>query len=114
MNLVAGRLEAGTFLAEGVRIPGFTGVADGPATLGFRAEDAQIAQAGEIDAPVYSMELLGDSSMATLQIGSGFVAVKAAKNFSATIGQRLGAHVPARICHLFDHETGERLAWGAA
>jgi multiple sugar transport system ATP-binding protein len=114
MNLLSGRLEAGTFHAEGVRVPGFGGLADGPVTLGFRAEDAEIAPAGEIEAPVYSMELLGDSSMATLQIGAGFAAVKAAKDFSAAIGARLSVKVPARICHLFHPETGARLARPAA
>ncbi|MEJ1161757.1 ABC transporter ATP-binding protein [Prosthecomicrobium sp. N25] len=109
MNLVPGRLEAGTFTAPGVRIPGFGRVPDGPVTLGFRAEDVVVAPSGEVEAPVYTMELLGDASMATLHVGSGYVAVKAAKDFKAAIGDRLAVRVPARICHLFDPETGARI-----
>jgi multiple sugar transport system ATP-binding protein len=109
MNLLSGRITGEVFEGEHARIPGFTGVADGPVTLGFRAEDARVADAGEISAPVYSMELLGDSSMATVQAGGGLVAIKAAKDFSASIGAPIAAHVPARICHLFDAATGQRI-----
>jgi multiple sugar transport system ATP-binding protein len=108
MNLMQGTLKGGVFEAEHVRIPGLAGP-DGPVTLGFRAEDAGIAAAGEIAAPIYSMELLGDASMATVQAGGALVAVKAAKDFSGRIGQPIAAHVPAHICHLFDARTGVRL-----
>ena len=110
MNLLSGRMIGGVFEAQHARIPGFVGVADGPLTLGFRAEDARIAPEGEIAAPVYSMELLGDSSMATVQAGGGLVSIKTAKDFLAPIGTPIAAHVPARICHLFDAETGNRIA----
>jgi multiple sugar transport system ATP-binding protein len=109
MNLIEGRMTGGVFEADHVRIPGFDGMADGPVTLGFRAEDARIVQAGELSAPVYSMELLGDASMATVQAGGALVAIKAAKDFNASIGQPIAAHVPGRICHLFEAATGQRI-----
>ena len=102
-----GKLTAGVFEAENVRVPGLSGP-DGPVTLGFRAEDASIAAAGEVAAPIYSMELLGDASMATVQAGGALVAIKAAKDYVGHIGQPIAAHVPARICHLFDAKTGAR------
>ncbi|TAD90059.1 MAG: sn-glycerol-3-phosphate ABC transporter ATP-binding protein UgpC [Alphaproteobacteria bacterium] len=109
MNLIPGEVQGGVFSAPGVRVPGFV-CPNGPVTLGFRAEDAAIVAEGEIAAPVYSMELLGDSSMATLQLGGGaFAAIKAAKDFSAPIGATLSAHVPASLCHLFDAASGQRL-----
>jgi multiple sugar transport system ATP-binding protein len=109
MNLIEGRMTGGVFEADRVRIPGFGGIADGPVTLGFRAEDARITGSGEIAAPVYSMELLGDASMATVQAGGALVAIKAAKDFMAEIRQPIAAHVPADICHLFDAATGQRI-----
>jgi multiple sugar transport system ATP-binding protein len=108
MNLMQGTLTAGVFEAANVRIPGLSGP-DGAITLGFRAEDASIAATGEIAAPIYSMELLGDASMATVQAGGALVAVKAAKDYAGQIGQPIAAQVPARICHLFDATTGARL-----
>jgi multiple sugar transport system ATP-binding protein len=109
MNLIEGGMQGGNFIADGVRIPGFGKVADGAVTLGFRAEDAAVADTGEIAAPVYSMELLGDSSMVTMQVGGSLVAIKAAKNFQIAIGASMAARVPARICHLFNPETGRRI-----
>jgi multiple sugar transport system ATP-binding protein len=108
MNLMEGTLTAGVFEAANVRIPGLSGP-DGPVTLGFRAEDASIAASGEITAPIYSMELLGDASMATVQAGGALVAVKAAKDYTGKIGQNIAAHIPAHICHLFDAKSGVRL-----
>ncbi|MCA3262578.1 MAG: ABC transporter ATP-binding protein [Telmatospirillum sp.] len=113
MNLIEGRLQGGRFVADGVAIGGFAGVADGPVTLGFRAEDAAVAASGEIAAAVYSMELLGDSSMVTLQAGGALVAIKAAKDFEVAIGTQLCASVPSRICHLFDAATGQRIGASA-
>jgi multiple sugar transport system ATP-binding protein len=113
MNLMEGDMTAGVFSANGVTIPGFAGAADGKVTLGFRAEDAALAPKGEIGAPVYSMELLGDSSMVTVQAGGALVAIKAPKDLAISIGAPMAAHVPARICHLFDRTSGARLAWSA-
>ena len=79
----------------------------------FGEEDAVLADQGDIAAAVYSMELLGDSSMVTMQVGGGLVAIKAAKDFNTKIGAPLAARVPARICHLFDPATGQRIEWSA-
>ena len=82
---------------------------DGRVTLGFRAEDAHLAAGGEIATPIYTIELLGKSSMATVQAGGALVAIKATKDFKGEIGQPVSAHVSSDICHLFDPETGARL-----
>jgi multiple sugar transport system ATP-binding protein len=108
MNLMQGTLMGGVFESQNVRITGLSGP-DGPVTLGFRAEDASITATGEIAAPIYSMELLGDASMATVEAGGALVAVKAAKDYTGKIGQNIAAHIPAHICHLFDAKSGVRL-----
>jgi multiple sugar transport system ATP-binding protein len=110
MNLMEGEMRDGTFTGPNVTIAGFAGVADGPVTCGFRAEDASVSEgAGQVSAPVYSMELLGDSTMMTVKAGGGLVAVKAGKDFRTRIGAAFAADVPANICHLFDTKTGERI-----
>lgn len=114
MNLMHGQMQAGVFNGTNIRIPGFTGAKDGNVTLGFRAEDAAVAETGELASSVYSMELLGDSSMVTVQAGGTLVAIKTPKDFSATIGAPLQAKIPAAICHLFDADTGNRLDWIAS
>jgi multiple sugar transport system ATP-binding protein len=109
MNLIEGTVAGGTFTAKHTRIDD-TGLADGPVTLGFRAEDASLAAAdGQISAPIYSIELLGDATMITVRIGHALVAVKADKNYRADIDDDVSISVPNGICHFFDAETGSAI-----
>ncbi len=108
MNLLSGRMTGGTFEADNVRIAGLV-APDGPATLGFRAEDAMLAEHGEITAPAYTTELLGDATMVTVRAGGALVAVKAHKDLRAEIGKTVSIRVPSEICHLFRADTGERM-----
>ena len=109
MNLMEGELKGGTFTGANVTIKGLKGP-DGPVTLGFRAEDASVsAKKAEVNAPVYTMELLGDATMMTVRAGGAFVSVKAGKEFRAEIGDPLSISIPADICHLFHKDTGARI-----
>ena len=110
MNLVDGKIENDVFTADRISIAGLKRAQDGPIMLGFRAEDASLSSDGsDIVAPAYSIELLGESSMVTVQAGGTLVAIKAAKNFRTGIGSEIRAQVPAAACHLFHHTTGERI-----
>ncbi|MEM7295054.1 MAG: ATP-binding cassette domain-containing protein, partial [Pseudomonadota bacterium] len=109
MNLMSGTISGGTFSAHGVSVSGLTGP-EGPATLGFRAEDAEVVtEGGEVTSEVYSMELLGDATMVSIRVGEALVSVKAPKDYRTEIGAQVRFSVPASICHLFDANTGARL-----
>ncbi len=110
MNLLEGELNGGTFIGQNLQVADLNKNYKGPITLGFRAEDARLVNGGgNLNAPVYSMELLGDCTQVTIQAGGALVAIKAAKDFRASIGSVVSAEVPAEICHLFDSVTGLRL-----
>ncbi|EPX80969.1 ABC transporter ATP-binding protein [Litoreibacter arenae] len=110
MNLVEGTLESGTFTADGIRVEGLPAGPSGKVTLGFRAEDAEIVDAGgQISAPMYSIELLGEASMISWRLGGALVSVKTNKDYRAEIGEIVQASIPAAICHLFDTASGERI-----
>jgi multiple sugar transport system ATP-binding protein len=108
MNLVEGEMKGGVFEGRGLRIEGLE-ARDGKAVLGFRAEDATLEGGTELSAPIYTLELLGDSTMVTVRLGHDLVSVKAPKDFRAEIGEGFTAHIPAGICHVFDAATGARL-----
>ena len=110
MNLIQGTISGGSFMAENVQIDGFN-VSDGPVTLGFRAEDAAVTDSGDagITAPIYALELLGDATMVTVRIGGELGAVRAQKEYRATIGDPVTLSVPLEICHLFNAKTGARI-----
>ncbi|MDE0303895.1 MAG: sn-glycerol-3-phosphate ABC transporter ATP-binding protein UgpC [Albidovulum sp.] len=113
MNLLDGSVSKGVFEAEFIRVEGLK-AKDGPITLGFRAEDASIRKdgGGEITAPVFTMELLGDATMLTVRVAGSLVAVKAAKDYRAEIGENVSVNVPAAICHVFDQSTGNAIEAG--
>ena len=100
----------GTFAAERVKIEGFN-APDGPITLGFRAEDAKVTNSkkADITVPIYTLELLGDATMVTVRVAGELIAVRASKDFRASIGDLVQLSVPSHICHLFDAETGARI-----
>ena len=109
MNLMDGSISGGTFHADGVEVAGLT-APDGEVTLGFRAEDAEVVDSGgQINAPIYTMELLGEATMVSVRIGGALVSVKADKNYRAEIGDTVSISVPQEYCHLFDAKTGERV-----
>ena len=109
MNLMEGRLEDGVFIGENARIAGLTGP-DGPVILGYRAEDADVSEVeAAINAPAYTIELLGDATMVAVRAGGALVSVKAPKDFRAEIGEQVSIAIEPAICHLFDSETGGRL-----
>jgi multiple sugar transport system ATP-binding protein len=109
MNLMDGQIAGGTFRAPNVEIVGLS-APDGPVTLGFRAEDATVgAGAGQINAPIYTMELLGEATMVSVRIGGQLISCKADKSYRGQIGEAIAINIPAKICHLFDGATGARL-----
>ena len=111
MNLMDGTIAGGTFTGTNAQISGLT-AADGEVTLGFRAEDATVATDGngQITAPIYTIELLGDAVMLAVRAGGQMVAVKAHKEFRANIGDPVSFNVPSEICHVFDRASGDRIS----
>ncbi len=109
MCLMDGTLTNGVFEGKNVRIEGLPTHQNGPVTLGYRAEDASLADSGAITAPIYSLELLGDATMVTVRAGGAMVSIKAHKDYRAEIGDPVTADIPAGICHIFDAASGKRL-----
>jgi len=112
MNLVAGAVDGGVFTAPNMRLPGLPHGLPGAITLGFRAEDIHVTDSADacIRAPVYSLELLGDSTLVTVKSGDALVAARAHKSFTADIGAAVGLSVAADKCHFFHCAHGGRIA----
>ena len=110
MNLIHGNIEKGLFTSQYVQINGFKNV-EGSVTLGFRAEDAFISSKKQVQltGPVYSMELLGESTMVTVKSNNTLISVKADKDYRIEIGKEVTVSIPKEICHLFNAKTGERI-----
>ena len=109
MNLIEGKIEEGKFVCienSDFKLSG----PEGPVTLGFRAEDAEIiSEGGQLKGLVYTMELLGDATLVTLRIGGSLVCVKMPKDFRAKMGEELGLSLRSSDCHLFEPNSGDRI-----
>ena len=109
MNLIEGEIMNHCFTSECTKISGLS-VKNGKVILGFRAEDASVAnRKAQINAPIYTLEILGDATMVTVKIGRSLVSVKADKSYRARIEDPVAINIPAQKCHLFNQETGDRI-----
>ncbi len=110
MNLVDGEISGGVFTTQNMTVSGLPTQHSGRVTLGFRAEDASVAEGeAEVNSKVYSLELLGEATMVTMRAGGTIISVKSGKDYRAQIGEPVHANIPAEICHVFDAVSGDRL-----
>ena len=110
MNLVSGEIKGGVFTSQGIRIEGLPHAASGAVTLGFRAEDASLASTGgQIEAPIYTVELLGEATMLSMRVAGELVSIKVGKDYRGNIGDVARIAIPASACHLFDQASGARI-----
>jgi len=113
MNLVHGDIADGVFTGDHIRIEGLAKTMRGPVTLGFRAEDAVIThESGQIEAPIYSVELLGEATMISMRVAGELVSVKTTKDYRAEIGDVVRVSIHPDACHLFDRQSGARIVTG--
>lgn len=109
MNLVSGMVSGRRFTSERVIMPDMP-AADGPAVLGVRPEDVAVTPPGEgdFDAPVYAVELTGESVQVTLETGAARLVAKADRQWRAPMGAIVGVRMKRDRLHVFDAATGLR------
>ena len=108
MNLIPISIRNKTSISQYVKFSKIN-IKDGKYILGFRAEDASICKKGNFTGPIYSIELLGDSTIVTLKIKNNLLHIKTSNNFSSKIGEIVSVKIPNSLCHFFDSKTGIHL-----
>ena len=108
MNLIPISIRNKTSISQDLKFSKIS-IKDGKYMLGFRAEDARIEKMGNFTGPIYSIELLGDSTIVTLNIKNNLLHVKTSNNFSSRIGEIVSVKIPNNLCHFFDSKTGIHL-----
>jgi multiple sugar transport system ATP-binding protein len=109
MNLIAGAAHGGTLRHSSGSLPAQR-LAEGNVTLGFRPEDAELAdpETADIRGEVFSSELLGDIVLVGVRAGQNLVNVKVGAEGGRRIGEPVGIRVNPHKIHAFA-ATGERL-----
>ncbi len=111
MNLIKGAARAGSFVSEGIEVPGL-GLGDrAGVVLGIRPEDVQLArgEAAHVRGSLYGLEPTGDQTYLSVRAGASMIEVKADRDFRRELDTPITLSFdPARV-FLFDGETGERI-----
>ena len=111
MNLIPGAAQDGTFTAPGISAPLPAPLTQADLVLGIRAEDLAVCAPGQgiIQAPIFSVEPLGDSTLVNVKPGGVLVTARVAKDFRASADSATGLSADPRHLYLFDGATGKRL-----
>jgi multiple sugar transport system ATP-binding protein len=104
MNLIRGELVEGEFQAEGIRVPGVGRGSRRDVVFGARSEDMTVSDSGggDIAGPIYSVELTGENTLVTLDIGGQHIVARADRFYQNDIGNNVGVRVNKARCYLFD------------
>jgi multiple sugar transport system ATP-binding protein len=115
MNLIEGEVRNGVFTgAGGLRVEGFKNASVPKAVIGVRPEDVKVVGAKEdgvnLAAPIYSVELTGESTLVSVHAGDQLVTMRADKNFVGDFDQMIGVRASPDRVFLFDQQSRARVA----
>jgi ABC-type sugar transport system ATPase subunit len=111
MNQIEGEIDArNTFHAGGWACPVAGDPPAGPAVLGLRAEAIRLRRSAEGAGQVRVVERLGVESLIAVGMPFGDVVARAGANTTLQPGDQVDVLPDGEQAHLFDAETGERLA----
>jgi multiple sugar transport system ATP-binding protein len=111
MNFLQGELVDGAFVCPEGQFATATTESRRNVTAALRPEDCRVTGPGEgeIAARVYALELIGDHTLVTCQLGEATLTVKADKGAAYDMDAPIGIGFAERAVFLFDTETGERI-----
>jgi multiple sugar transport system ATP-binding protein len=114
MNLIEGEVKDGVFSsAGGLRVEGFNHANVARAVLGVRPEDIHVVGAKDpginLAAPIYSVELTGESTFVSVHAGDRLLIMRADKNFDGDFDQMVGIKASPDRVFLFDRQTSNRV-----
>jgi multiple sugar transport system ATP-binding protein len=111
MNFLEGELSQGTFIHPDARFQTALAESRKRVTAGLRPEDCRVTapSQGRITARVYALELIGDHTLITCELGEATVTVKADKSAHYEMDEPIGITFADSAVFLFDTETGARI-----
>jgi multiple sugar transport system ATP-binding protein len=110
MNFLRGTLAHRRFESEGLSLAVDMNH-QGEAVLGVRPEECTLVAAadGEAVGRIYSVELIGDHSLVTLNVGEQQLVVKVSNMFAGEIGTEVGLRANHDRVYFFDQSSGKRI-----
>jgi multiple sugar transport system ATP-binding protein len=109
MNLLRGSLSGGGFEGAGIALNTSLTASVADAVLGVRPEDCRLGDGAEWNGRIYAVELMGDHTLVTLDLGGQTLTVKGLKDFAAGPGGSVSVAVDPARCFVFDAVSGQRI-----
>jgi multiple sugar transport system ATP-binding protein len=114
MNLLEGEVKNGVFTGSGgLRVEGLNNTNVARAVLGVRPEDIHVVGAKDMGinfaAPIYSVELTGESTLVSVHAGNRLLTMRADKDFDGDFDQVVGVKASRDRVFLFDQKTSNRV-----
>jgi multiple sugar transport system ATP-binding protein len=111
MNVVKGALDGKNFMVGKDKIATPVGGKIAAAVLGVRPEDCSVVAPakGSIKGEIYTVELIGDHTLVTIKAGSAMITVKAPKDYTAKLGEKVGVAFSTSRIFVFDESSGMRV-----
>jgi multiple sugar transport system ATP-binding protein len=111
MNVVHGTLSGTDFRTGSGKVDVAVAGKLEKAILGVRPEDCSVVapSKGHIKGEIYAVELIGDHTLVTVKAGTDMLTVKAAKDFTADLGESIGVALVKDRLFVFDATNGARI-----
>jgi multiple sugar transport system ATP-binding protein len=113
MNFLRGQMTVGQLKGVGVAVRTAVTANLERAIVGVRPEDCRIAddasRDAQIEGRIYTVELIGDHTLVTLDLGGQMLTVKGPKDFERADGARLKIAFAPTAAYVFDEANGARV-----
>jgi len=110
MNFINGTIKNNYFETKGLKLKINLNIDNANVNLGFRAEDLEIKEDGEISLNIDIIEKLGSDSIIYGSNKNGeSICYKESGNTKLGIGENINVSINADNIHVFDEKTGKRL-----
>ena len=110
MNFINGTIKNNYFESKGLKLKIDLIIDNANVNLGFRAEDLEIKEDGEISLNIDIIEKLGSDSIIYGSNKNGeSICYKESGNTKLAIGENINVSINVDNIHIFDEKTGKRL-----
>ncbi len=110
MNFINGTIKNNYFESKGLKLKIDLNIDNANVNLGFRAEDLEIKEDGEISLNIDIIEKLGSDSIIYGRDKNGeSICYKESGNTKLGIGENINISINVDNIHIFDEKTGKRL-----
>ena len=110
MNFINGTIKNNYFESKGLKLKIDLNIDNANVNLGFRAEDLEIKEDGEISLNIDIIEKLGSDSIIYGSNKNGeSICYKESGNTKLAVGENINISINVDNIHIFDEKTGKRL-----